>query len=89
MANSFKANTKGFIELRNSAAMQALLREKAQAVKESALHLAPFGEPEFNVEVYRGTTRARARVESANRAAYWANFNGHNTLVAALDAGRG
>ncbi len=79
---TFVPNLEGFRELRNSAEMQAILKEKADGVRAKAA--AAGGS--YGCDVQAGANRAHARVYAENDAAKRANLKS-NILVKALGGG--
>lgn len=79
---TFKPNLKGFKELRNSAEMQAVLKEKAESIQSKAA--ASGGSYGSNVQA--GATRAHARVYAADDKAKQDNLK-NNILLKAIGGG--
>ncbi len=79
---TFIPDPEGFTELRNSAEMQAILKEKADNVRGKAA--ASGGS--YGCDVQAGATRAHARVYAENDAAKRANLK-NNILLKALGGG--
>lgn len=84
----FKPNTAGFVELRNSGAVQAHLLDRANSVQAAAQSGGRFANRQYTCDVQAGKSRAHARVSTASRGAYWDAMR-NKTLALALDSARG
>lgn len=82
----FKVNEAGFIELRNSSALQALELSSARRIADAA-KANSYRNSEYTADVQAGKSRAHARASSASRGAYWSAMK-RKSLTSAIDAGR-
>ena len=82
----FKPNVAGFVELRNSAALQALELSSAQKIADAA-ESNSYRNSSYTTDVQAGKSRAHARASTASRGAYWSAMK-RKSLTSAIDAGR-
>lgn len=82
----FKPNAAGFIEVRNSSALQALELSSAQRIADAA-EANSYRNSSYVADVQAGKSRAHARASTASRGAYWSAMK-RKSLTSAIDAGR-
>jgi len=88
MAQSFKMNRKAMREILTSGDVELELFRRADAIKEACDPDGHLGEDAYIAVSGKGKSRSRASVIAVTRYARNSNAK-HNTLLRALDAGRG
>ena len=72
----FVPNISGFIELRNSSAVQSMCLGFAQRYASAANGWSSFDGASYVADVMAGRTRCHARAKTANKAAWWNEMRG-------------
>ena len=72
----FVPNISGFIELRNSPAVQSMCLGYAQRYASAANGSSSFDGASYVADVMAGRTRCHARAKTANEAAWWNEVRG-------------
>lgn len=72
----FVPNISGFIELRNSSAVQSMCLGYAQTYAAAADGMASFSGASYTADVRAGRTRCHARAKTSNEVAWWNEMRG-------------